>query len=99
MCFHGAKSKKQTLARSKRWPSAKRWDKLTHYDISLALNNKLSSSCSLLQQTSARLYGAIEQATDEVYGLGRSQRTDTNKSESTTVNIVIIEERRVLWDT
>ena len=29
----------------------------------IALNNKLSSSCS---QTSARLYGAIEEATDEV---------------------------------
>ena len=53
----------------------KRRDKLTHYDIDL---NKLSSSCSLWQQTSAKLYGARQQATDKVLALGRSQRTDTN---------------------
>ena len=48
-----------------------------HYDIDL---NKLSSSCSLWQQTSARvyMYGARQQVTGKVLGLGRSQRTDTN---------------------
>ena len=39
--------------------------------------NELSISCSLWQQTSARLYGARQQATDKVLGLGRSQCTDT----------------------
>ena len=48
-------------ARSKWWLSMKRWDQLTHYDVDL---NKLSSSCLLWQQTSARLYGARQQATD-----------------------------------
>ena len=45
----------------------------TTYDIDHL--NKLSSSYLLWQQTSARLYGTIEQATDK---LGRSQHTDTN---------------------
>ena len=35
-----------------------RWDKRIHIDL-----NKLSSSCSLQQQASARLYGARQQAT------------------------------------
>ena len=57
---------------TKLWPSARQWDKLTHRSL-----NKLSSSCLLWQQTSARLYGVRQQATDQVSCLGRNQYTDT----------------------